>query len=58
MYYTIIILSVLMPIFTILAFIIGFNINATEGKKIRVRKPKKEPTSEEELLAKIDKAHI
>lgn len=58
MYYTIIILAILLPIFTITAFIIGFNINATESKKILVKKSKKGVTEEEELLARIDKAHI
>ena len=58
MYYTIIILAILLPISTITAFIIGFNINATESKKILVKKPKNGITGEEELLARIDKAHI
>lgn len=56
MYYAIILLAVLMPICTITAFIIGYNVNAQ--KKIFVRKPKRKATPEEELLARIDKAHI
>ena len=56
MYYTIVILSVLLPICTITSFIIGYNINAQ--KKIFVKKPKREITEEEELLARIDKVHI
>lgn len=56
MYYTIIILSVLMPIIAIAAFIIGYNVNAQ--RKIFVRKPKKEKTQEEALLERIDKVHI
>ena len=52
----IVILSALLPIFTITAFIIGFNANAT--KKI-LKKPKKRvPTEDEIMLERIDKATV
>lgn len=52
----IIILSALLPIFTITAFIIGYNINAT--KKIFKRKTKHKPTEDEKTLEWIDKATV
>lgn len=50
------ILAVLLPICTIAAFVIGFNCNAP--RKI-LKKPKKhEPTKDEIMLERIDKATI
>ena len=50
------ILSVLMPIMTITAFVIGYNCNAP--KKILKRSKKRKPTEDELMLERIDKATI
>lgn len=50
------ILSVLLPIMTIAAFIVGYNVNAT--KKIFKRTKKHEPTEDEIMLERIDKATV
>lgn len=50
------ILAVLMPICTITAFIIGFNVNATH--KIFRPKKKRKPTDDEIMLERIDKATV
>lgn len=52
MLYTIIILSVLIPIMTITGFIVGYNANAP--KKIFARTKKQPKTDGELLLEKID----
>jgi hypothetical protein len=53
----VVIMSVLLPVCTITAFIIGYNINA--DRKIRLSKPKKPELSEtEELLEQIDSATV
>jgi hypothetical protein len=52
----IIILSALLPIFTITAFIIGYNINAP--RKLFKRTVKHEPTEDEKTLEWIDKATV
>lgn len=58
MYYTLIAMAIITPILTIAGFIIGYNINTPQPNKI-FSKPKKTAKSEEEdLLARIDKAHI
>lgn len=47
----------LIPIMSILAFIVGFNINAP--KKIGIKKKeKKEKTEDEKMLERIENAHI
>jgi hypothetical protein len=54
-----IVMAVLLPIMTINAFIIGYNMNAP--KKIRVtpkKKEKHEPTENEKMLERIDNARI
>lgn len=54
----IIVLAALLPIMTIAGFIVGFNVNAP--KKI-FRLPKKaenEPTEDELMLERIDKARV
>ena len=54
----IIVLAALLPIMSIASFIIGFNVNAQ--KKI-FRLPKKvetEPTEDELMLERIDKARV
>ena len=53
------VLAVLMPIMTIAAFIIGYNMNAP--KKIRVapkKEEKRELTEDEKMLERIDKARV
>ena len=50
------VLSVLLPICTITAFVIGYNCNAP--KKILKRSKKRKPTEDELMLERIDKATI
>lgn len=52
----IIVLAVLIPIMSIASFIVGYNINA-QKKIFKVRK-KEEPTEDEIMLERIDKARI
>ena len=53
MLYAIIILACALPIMTISAFVIGYNVNAT--KKILVKAKKQAKTEDEMLLEKIEK---
>lgn len=53
----IIILACLMPIFTITGFIVGYNINA-QKKIFKLPKKKSEPTDDEVMLERIDKARV
>lgn len=52
------VLAALLPVFTITAFVIGYNVNAP--KKILKPKPKKkaEKTADEIMLERIDKATV
>lgn len=52
------ILAALLPIMTITAFVIGYNMNA--AKKIRLPKkpPEKKPTEDEEMLERINNARV
>ena len=50
------VLAALLPIMTITAFVIGFNCNAP--KKILKKSKKHEPTDDEIMLERIDKATI
>ena len=50
--YALIAMSVLMPILTITAFVIGYNVNASV--KIMKRHKKHVKTEDEELLDRID----
>ena len=52
----ILILSVLLPICTITAFVIGYNCNAP--KKILKHSKKRTPTEDELMLERIDKATV
>lgn len=52
----IVILSALLPIFTITAFIVGYNVNAT--KKIFKHTKKHAPTADEIMLERIDNATV
>ena len=57
MVYALMAMSFLMPICTITAFVIGYNINAQ--KKILKPKPKKkEKTEDEIMLERIDNARV
>ena len=58
MVYALMAMSFLMPICTITAFVIGYNINAQ--KKILKSKPKKkkEKTEDEIMLERIDNARV
>lgn len=50
------VLAALLPIFTITAFVIGFNCNAPKKILHHSRKPK--PTEDEIMLERIDKATV
>lgn len=53
-----IVMSALMPILTITAFIIGYNVNA-EKKILRFKRRKKEEkTEDEKMLERIDSAKV
>ena len=52
----IVILSAFLPIFTITAFIVGYNVNAT--KKIFKHTKKSAPTADEIMLERIDNATV
>ena len=52
----IVILAALLPIFTITAFIVGYNINAK--KKIFKHTKKSAPTADEIMLQRIDNATV
>lgn len=52
----IIVLACLLPIMTITGFIVGYNVNAQ--KKIFKHEKKKEPTADEIMLDRIDRATI
>ena len=57
MIYALIAMSFLLPIMTISAFVVGYNVNAQ--KKILKPKPKKkEKTEDEIMLERIDNARI
>ena len=53
----IIIFSALLPVMTITAFIIGYNVNA-QKKIFRLPQKKAEPTEDEIMLERIDNARI
>lgn len=52
-----IVLACLLPVFTITAFIIGYNVNA-QKKIFKMPKKKAEPTEDEVMLDRIDKATV
>lgn len=54
------VLAVLMPIMTIAAFIIGYNMNAPKKIKVAPKKKEKERemTEDEKMLERIDKARV
>lgn len=52
----VLILSGLLPIFTITAFVIGYNVNAP--KKLFKRSKKRVPTEDEAMLERIDKVTL
>ncbi len=53
----VIVLACLLPIFSITAFIIGYNVNA-QRKIFRLPQKKAEPTADEIMLDRIDKATV
>jgi type IV secretory pathway component VirB8 len=53
-----IVMSALMPILTIAAFVVGYNVNA-DRKILRIkRKKKEEKTEDEKMLERIDSARV
>ena len=53
------IMSALLPVLTITAFVVGYNVNAEKKILQPKKKPKKaELTEEEKILDKIDKATV
>lgn len=54
----VIVLAALLPIFTIIAFIVGYNVNAPKKIFKLPAKAKSEPTEDELMLERIDKARI
>ena len=53
-----IVMSALMPILTITAFVIGYNVNA-DKKILRIKRRKKEEkTEDEKMLERIDSARV
>jgi len=53
-----IVMSALMPILTITAFVVGYNVNA-DRKILRIkRKRKEEKTEDEKMLERIDSARV
>lgn len=53
----IIVLAVLLPVMTIAGFIVGYNVNASR-KIFRLPAKKAEPTADEIMLDRIDKATV
>lgn len=53
----IIVLAALLPIMTIAGFVVGYNVNATR-KIFKMPAKKKEPTADEIMLDRIDKATV
>lgn len=53
-----IVLAALLPIFTITAFIVGYNVNAPKKIFKLPVKAKSEPTEDELMLERIDKARV
>lgn len=53
----IIVLAALLPIMTIAGFIVGYNVNAPR-KIFRLPQKKAEPTADEIMLDRIDKATV
>ena len=53
----IVVLAVLLPIMSIASFIVGYNVNA-QRKIFKIPAKKAEPTADEIMLDRIDKATI
>ena len=53
----IIVLAALLPVMTIAGFIVGYNVNAPR-KIMKLPKKKTEPTADEIMLDRIDKATV
>lgn len=53
----IVVLAVLLPIMSIASFIVGYNVNA-QRKIFKIPAKKAEPTADEIMLDRIDKATV
>lgn len=53
-----IIKDILLALFGVGMFILGYNTAAPSSKKIAARKPKQEKTEAEIMLERIEKAHL
>ena len=53
----IVVLAVLLPIMSIVSFIVGYNVNA-QRKIFKIPAKKAEPTADEIMLDRIDKATV
>lgn len=51
------VLSILMPVLAITAFVIGYNVNAPR-KILRLPEKKRKPTEDELMLERIEKAQV
>ena len=54
----VIILAVLLPVMTIGAFVVGYNMNAPKKIKILSKQKKHEPTEAEIMMSRIDNAQV
>lgn len=54
----IIVLAALLPVFSIASFIAGYNVNAPRKIFTLPKKEKAEPTEDELMLERIDKAKV
>ena len=54
----IIVLAALLPIMTIAGFIVGYNVNAQKKILAPIKKVESEPTEDEKMLERIDKARV
>ena len=54
----IVVLAALLPIFSITAFIVGYNVNAQKKIFVPKKKEEHELTEDEKMLERIDKARV
>ena len=53
----IVVMAVLLPIMSILSFLIGYNVNATK-KSFKVKGKKRDLSEDEKMLQRIDEATV
>lgn len=53
----IVVMAVLLPIMSILSFLIGYNVNATK-KIFKIKGKKREMSEDEKMLQRIDEATV